>query len=74
MHTILHWRSGCCHTQVWRCGEGGWQLEESLPGHVDGIRDVAWAPNLGLPKTTVASAGQDGQVRVRGFASVLAYV
>lgn len=40
-----------------------WHEEESLPGHTDWVRDVAWAPNLGLPKSTIASAGQDGQVR-----------
>lgn len=26
------------------------------------VRDVAWAPNLGLPMNTIASAGQDGKV------------
>ena len=26
------------------------------------MRDVAWAPNLGLPVNTVASAGQDGRL------------
>lgn len=31
-------------------------------GHTDWVRDVAWAPNLGLPSSTVASAGQDGKV------------
>lgn len=52
--------------QVWRFGDMGWQEEEPLGGHTDWVRDVAWAPNLGLPKNTIASAGQDGQVR--GFA------
>lgn len=31
-------------------------------GHRDWVRDVAWAPNLGLPASTIASAGQDGRV------------
>ncbi len=31
-------------------------------GHSDWVRDAAWAPNLGLPMDTIASAGQDGQV------------
>ena len=26
-------------------------------GHGDWVRDVAWAPSLGLPKSTLASAG-----------------
>nr|GFB00957.1 protein transport protein SEC13 homolog B [Tanacetum cinerariifolium] len=30
--------------------------------HNDLVRDVAWAPNLGLPKSTIASASQDGTV------------
>ena len=37
-----------------------------LTGHNDWVRDVAWAPNLGLPMNTIASAGQDGQVREQG--------
>lgn len=51
-------------SQVWRYGELGWTEEETLQGHNDWVRDVAWAPNLGLPKNTIASAGQDGQVFV----------
>jgi protein transport protein SEC13 len=50
--------------QVWRCSEAGWALEATLPGHTDWVRDAAWAPNLGLPMNTIASAGQDGQVRL----------
>ncbi len=49
--------------QIWRYGELGWQEEEALAGHTDWVRDVAWAPNIGLPKNTIASCGQDGQVR-----------
>ena len=50
--------------QVWRHGEGGgWQQDGlALTGHSDWVRDVAWAPNLGLPANTLASAGQDGRV------------
>ncbi|KAF5840365.1 WD40-repeat-containing domain protein [Dunaliella salina] len=57
--------SGCDNTiRIWRCAEstGLWQEEETLPGHSDWVRDVAWAPNMGLPRSTIASAGQDGQV------------
>ena len=40
-------------------------LEHTLaPGHADWVRDVAWAPNLGMPKNTIASAGQDGKVLI----------
>lgn len=50
--------------QVWSYGELGWQEEEALAGHSEWVRDAAWAPNLALPKNTIASAGQDGQVFV----------
>jgi protein transport protein SEC13 len=42
---------------------GGWDEEQALHGHQDWVRDAAWAPNLGMPLSTIASAGQDGQVR-----------
>jgi len=53
--------------QVWRFNEktGEWQQEgPALTGHSDWVRDVAWAPNLGLPSNTLASAGQEGKVLV----------
>ncbi|GIM16627.1 hypothetical protein Vretimale_19194 [Volvox reticuliferus] len=57
--------SGCDNLiKVWRYGEMGWTEEEVLAGHTDWVRDVAWAPSLGLPKNTIASASQDGQVFV----------
>ena len=51
--------------QVWRYNEAAaaWMQEgDALLGHTDWVRDVAWAPNLGLPLNTLASAGQDGKV------------
>lgn len=39
-----------------------WALEHKLIEHSDWVLDVAWAPNMGLPKNTIASAGQDGKV------------
>ena len=42
-----------------------WQQDgPTLAGHGDWVRDVAWAPNFGLPANTIASAGQDGKVLV----------
>lgn len=41
-----------------------WAVEHTLAGHTDWVRDVAWAPNLGMPKNTVASCGQDGKVLI----------
>mmetsp|Transcript_14473 Transcript_14473/g.31411 ORF Transcript_14473/g.31411 Transcript_14473/m.31411 type:complete len:302 (-) Transcript_14473:446-1351(-) len=57
--------AGCDNLiKVWKCVDGVWTLEDTLQGHTDWVRDVAWAPNLGLPKSCIASAGQDGQVFV----------
>ncbi len=65
---------GCDNSvRVWRCsdGTGLWEQEEVLGGHADWVRDCAWAPHLGLLRATIASAGQDGQVR--GAAHTCAY-
>ncbi|CAH7671141.1 COPII-coated vesicle component Sec13 [Phakopsora pachyrhizi] len=44
---------------------GIWELSESLEsGHTDWIRDVAYAPGIGLNRTYLASAGQDRIVNV----------
>jgi len=37
-----------------------WEKEEDLCYHKDWVRDVAWAPNIGLPTSTIASCSQDG--------------
>ncbi|KAI9220515.1 protein transporter sec-13 [Blastocladiella britannica] len=37
---------------------------ESLDGHADWVRDVAFAPNVGVPVTYLASCGQDKAVFV----------
>eukprot|EP00271_Cylindrocystis_brebissonii_P021738 TRINITY_DN7944_c0_g1_i1.p1 TRINITY_DN7944_c0_g1~~TRINITY_DN7944_c0_g1_i1.p1 ORF type:complete len:305 (-),score=24.09 TRINITY_DN7944_c0_g1_i1:1205-2119(-) len=55
--------SGGCDNlvKVWRLTDGQWKMDcwPALTKHTDWVRDVAWAPNLGLPKTTIASASQD---------------
>lgn len=50
--------------KVWKHYSGNWKLDcfPALSMHTDWVRDVAWAPNLGLPKSTIASASQDGTV------------
>jgi protein transport protein SEC13 len=35
-----------------------WVEEEVIRGHEDWVRDVAWAPNIGLPGMYIASASQ----------------
>jgi len=60
--------SGGCDNavKVWGFSDarGGWVEEHVLKGHADWVRDVAWAPNLGMPRNTIASAGQDGKVLI----------
>ncbi|EPS72747.1 hypothetical protein M569_02010 [Genlisea aurea] len=58
---------GCDNTvKVWKLYNGGWKMDcfPALQKHSDWVRDVAWAPNLGLPKTTIASGSEDGTVVV----------
>ena len=53
--------------KVWSYQEatGTWAEDPApLAGHTDWVRCVAWAPNLGLPKNTLASCGQDGKVLI----------
>jgi len=58
--------SGGCDNlvKIWRFSEveNDWKEEESLEQHIDWVRDVSWAPNIGLPTTTIASCSQDGTV------------
>ena len=35
-----------------------------LAGHTDWVRDVAWAPNIGLPRSYIATASQDKTVLI----------
>ncbi|XAR50675.1 hypothetical protein NMG60_11005068 [Bertholletia excelsa] len=56
---------GCDNTvKVWKLTNGVWRMDcfPALQMHTDWVRDVAWAPNLGLPKSTIASASEDGRV------------
>lgn len=43
---------------VFREMDGQWLEEEKLEAHSDWVRDVAWAPNIGLPMSTIASCSQ----------------
>lgn len=64
--------SGCDQAvKIWRWSQQrGWQQDgPSLLGHKDWVRDVAWAPSLGLPVSTLASASQDGQVLIWSHSS-----
>jgi hypothetical protein len=41
-----------------RENDGEWEEEEKLEAHSDWVRDVAWAPNIGLPTSKIASCSQ----------------
>jgi len=56
---------GCDNlVKIWRWDDqtNKWLLEHTLDGHSDWVRDVAWAPNLGICMNTIASCSQDGMV------------
>lgn len=66
---------GCdASVKVWSLDESSNQWLESERGdvfspssaaqHADWVRDVAWAPSLGLPANTIASASEDRQVHI----------
>jgi len=37
---------------------GGWVEEQKLDAHHDWVRDVAWAPSVGLQRSIIASCSQ----------------
>ncbi|EDO39456.1 predicted protein [Nematostella vectensis] len=54
---------GCDNlVKIWRETGGQWVEEQKLEAHSDWVRDVAWAPNVGLPTSTIASCSQDCRV------------
>ena len=40
--------------------EGQWVEDQKLEGHSDWVRDVAWAPSIGLPRNVIATCSQVG--------------
>ncbi|XP_061884450.1 protein SEC13 homolog [Entelurus aequoreus] len=56
--------SGGCDNLVklWKEEEGQWKEDQKLEAHSDWVRDVGWAPSIGLPTSTIASCSQDGRV------------
>lgn len=53
--------------QIWQFAtqENKWTLaDDALVGHEDWVRDVAWAPNVGIPANIIASGSDDHTVRV----------
>lgn len=59
--------AGCDNlVKIWGYREDtqSWVEEEVLEGHTDWVRDVAWAPNIGLPRSYIATASQDRTVLI----------
>lgn len=59
--------AGCDNVlKVWKCDDAtnNWIKESSMAGHREMVRGVAWAPSIGLPRSIIASAGQDKRVIV----------
>ncbi|VDB96843.1 unnamed protein product [Peniophora sp. CBMAI 1063] len=57
--------AGCDNVvKIWAFNEENqaWVEEDVLEGHTDWVRDVAWAPNIGLPRSYIATASQDKTV------------
>nr|XP_042092590.1 protein SEC13 homolog isoform X2 [Ovis aries] len=58
---IKKFASGGCDNliKLWKEEEDGqWKEEQKLEAHSDWVRDVAWAPSIGLPTSTIASCSQ----------------
>ncbi|KAM6499322.1 protein transporter SEC13 [Amanita muscaria] len=59
--------AGCDNlVKIWgyRDDTQSWVEEEVLEGHTDWVRDVAWAPNIGLPRSYIATTSQDRTVLI----------
>lgn len=50
--------------KIWKYDNSSksWENETCLEGHEDWIKDVAWAPNIGLPEEQIASCSTDHKV------------
>jgi len=69
---VLRLASGGCDNlvKIWKQSADGWTVEETLAGHSDWVRDVSWAPSLGLPMSILVSCSQDRQVLIWRNASI----
>uniref|UniRef100_T1JDY6 Protein SEC13 homolog n=1 Tax=Strigamia maritima TaxID=126957 RepID=T1JDY6_STRMM len=54
---------GCDNlVKIWKEEDDRWVEEQKLEAHSDWVRDVAWAPSIGLPHNIIASCSQDRRV------------
>ncbi|KDQ58034.1 hypothetical protein JAAARDRAFT_34850 [Jaapia argillacea MUCL 33604] len=68
LQTVKRFASAGCDNlvKIWAFDEDhqSWVEEEVLEGHTDWVRDVAWAPSIGLPRSYIATASQDKTVLI----------
>jgi len=66
--TVKRFASAGCDNlvKIWgyRDDSQSWIEEDTLEGHTDWVRDVAWAPNIGIPRSYIATASQDKTVLI----------
>ena len=58
LYLVLVFKLGSLCRICFREEEGQWVEDQKLDGHSDWVRDVAWAPSVGLPKSVIASCSQ----------------
>ena len=67
-HSVKRFASAGCDNlvKIWgfRDDTQAWVEEEVLEGHQDWVRDVAWASNIGLPRSYIATASHDRAVLI----------
>ncbi|KAJ1941616.1 GTPase-activating protein S13, partial [Linderina pennispora] len=65
---VKQFASGGCDNlvKIWGFSEEkkAYEVIQTLEGHTEWVRDVAFAPNIGLPRTYLASCSQDRKVYI----------
>lgn len=56
LFALLTFTGSCLY--VTREEDGQWKEDQKLEAHSDWVRDVGWAPSIGLPTSTIASCSQ----------------
>ncbi|CAO1635743.1 unnamed protein product [Sympodiomycopsis kandeliae] len=66
--TVRRFASAGCDNivKIWEYSQDSkkWEEVEQLTGHTDWVRDVAFAPNIGLPRSYLATCSQDRTVLI----------
>ncbi|KAI9908001.1 hypothetical protein PsorP6_004144 [Peronosclerospora sorghi] len=63
-HAVTIWQLVSVPQENGSAGSNYWKIENTLYGHNDWVRDVSWAPNVGIPANVIASGSDDHTVRV----------